>query len=462
MHGTSLSAAKQIAQEGLCRQDRLHIHFYECDLGVKPLNRGEYVRASSEVIIIASAEKCENLGIVFYRAPNGVILSEGLSGIISSERFLCARRLPCYEVLWPHLTRGWQTRSDPNLPTQPMVSKMEKVEPSSKVHGETLSSPGLRRAEMGRSTGSSRDANDQAISPPGQAGREIEKTEEAHGEMGTGGRKRARSRETLRALSICNTDKWNSYSDLPTPKQLFDSDQDMTPGESPTVFTELTQVFRGKTNADRRSESYTSFSRTAVSPMSRSAISREVDSQTSDSPSNSEQLSSTNITSATTVIDYVPTPDVSEATKKFHPGWTLGQPYYLSDGPAAPSQRVSVTDRIQEITPCHPGIMNDYNAPPSGNQTVRCAMTWGTTGATGMLTPPCFDPRWNSPMSSDMRPCGWAGPGSSWGSSPVGGVYAGGGGQHPTSASGLVAQENIMAPPRMPFNQPSPVASPRP
>ena len=232
MHGTSLSAAKQIAQEGLCRQDRLHIHFYECDLGGNPLSSRESVRGSSEVIIIVSEEKCENLGIVFYRAPNGVILSAGLSGITPSGRFLCVRRLPCYEVLWSQLTRGWHARSDPNFPTQPRGNTIVKIgPPSSEVEPkETLSTPGLRRVEMDQTTWSSRDANDQMRSPQRQAGRKIEGTEEARSEKETGGRKRARSCETLRAISVCNTDKWNRYPDLPTPKQHLDSDLDMPRG----------------------------------------------------------------------------------------------------------------------------------------------------------------------------------------------------------------------------------------
>ena len=70
--------------------------------GGKPLVRGGKVRASSEVIAIVAAVKCENLGIVFYRAPNGVILSAGLRGIAPPERFLCVRRLRDYEVSMSH------------------------------------------------------------------------------------------------------------------------------------------------------------------------------------------------------------------------------------------------------------------------------------------------------------------------------------------------------------------------
>ena len=89
MHGATLSAAKQIAKEGFPRQGRFHIHFYECDMGGKPLIRKERVRASSEAIIVVAAGRCENLGIVFYRAPNGVILSAGLSGITPPDCVLC-------------------------------------------------------------------------------------------------------------------------------------------------------------------------------------------------------------------------------------------------------------------------------------------------------------------------------------------------------------------------------------
>ena len=105
MHGTTLPAAKQIVKEGPPRQGRLHIHFYECDMGGKPLIRKERVRASSEVIIVVAAGKCGNLGIAFYRAHSGVILSAGLSGIAPPDCFLCVRRIPDYEVLWSQLAR---------------------------------------------------------------------------------------------------------------------------------------------------------------------------------------------------------------------------------------------------------------------------------------------------------------------------------------------------------------------
>ena len=78
-NGTSLEAARIIAQDGLSRRNRLHIHFYECDRNGHVLG-GETVRAGSEVVILATAQQCVEDGIVFYKSANNVILSEGFRG----------------------------------------------------------------------------------------------------------------------------------------------------------------------------------------------------------------------------------------------------------------------------------------------------------------------------------------------------------------------------------------------
>lgn len=57
-----MGRAKAIAREGLPSCQRRHIHFYECGREGN-LSGGRNVRIGSDV------------GIVFYSAPNGVILS---------------------------------------------------------------------------------------------------------------------------------------------------------------------------------------------------------------------------------------------------------------------------------------------------------------------------------------------------------------------------------------------------
>ena len=191
--------------------------------------------------------------------------------------------------------------------------------------------------------------------------------------------KRARSCETIRTVSVCNTDKWNSYPDFPTPSHLFDSDHDMNAEESPTVVTEFTRVIMEDAHAKRRVEAYTSFPRTAVIPMSRSVVIRECDSQASASPANSAQISVSNLRSATTAIDYMPTPSVQEVTiatdrARLHPGWKSWAPYYRSDGPAIAPNQEGVIERRQGFAHLPPGISSDSSAPLPDNQTVTCAM----------------------------------------------------------------------------------------
>ena len=72
------------------------------------------------------------------------------------------------------------------------------------------------------------------------------------GERIIGRGKRARSCETLRTVSVCNTDKRNSYPDLPTPPHLFDSDHDMNAGGSQTAVTEFTRVIMEDAHAKKR------------------------------------------------------------------------------------------------------------------------------------------------------------------------------------------------------------------
>ena len=91
-HGTRLEAATRIVVTGLPRRSRLHIHFYECDRKGNILG-GQNVRCGSDVAIAISARQCMDGGIVSYRSPNDVILSEGAGGAIGVQYFRFIQRL---------------------------------------------------------------------------------------------------------------------------------------------------------------------------------------------------------------------------------------------------------------------------------------------------------------------------------------------------------------------------------
>ena len=244
---------------------------------------------------------------------------------------------------------------------------------------------------------------------------------------------------------------------------MFDSDQEQGMDNSPSVCTEITRAFGEERRADNRLEAYTSFSRTAMSPSPRSIFSREVESTLSVSPVHSE-MSPSHPMSATTEVDFTPTPvgpsvNKTENKKKLHPGWKLGGPYYRSDGPASHYTGTAATRQPNE--PMYPpGISEGWTGTLDDNQTAKCTMTWEATGATGMLTPPCFDPRWNSPQSASVPYGGWASPGSSWGSSPVMGAYAGGAGSPITQLNPTLVQVGSCPVSYIPPLMPSPGTSP--
>ena len=92
VHGTSLEAAHQIAQNGLSRCRRMHIHFYERDRKWNVLD-GHNMRCGSDVAIVISDRQCVDGGLVFYRSANNVVLSEGANGVIGVQYFRCIYRL---------------------------------------------------------------------------------------------------------------------------------------------------------------------------------------------------------------------------------------------------------------------------------------------------------------------------------------------------------------------------------
>jgi 2'-phosphotransferase len=78
-HGTKTEFIESILQNGLKRMNRKHIHF------VDNLNVDEQIsgfRQSSNIILCIDINKCLLDDIIFYKSSNGVILTEGINGII--------------------------------------------------------------------------------------------------------------------------------------------------------------------------------------------------------------------------------------------------------------------------------------------------------------------------------------------------------------------------------------------
>ena len=97
-HATTRSAVEQILATGLNRQQRLHVHFYECNR-YGHLHRGAVSR-QAEVILVISASHARSEGIVFHRSSNDVILSAWLDGVIAPKYFRYVYQLPRLNPIW--------------------------------------------------------------------------------------------------------------------------------------------------------------------------------------------------------------------------------------------------------------------------------------------------------------------------------------------------------------------------
>jgi 2'-phosphotransferase len=91
LHGTTIEAAKLILENGLSKMSRNHIHFAIGMPGADGVISG--MRKSSSVVFVLDMKRAMTDGIVFYMSANGVILSEGIDGIIPQSYFK--------EVLYP-------------------------------------------------------------------------------------------------------------------------------------------------------------------------------------------------------------------------------------------------------------------------------------------------------------------------------------------------------------------------
>ena len=78
-HGTYNKNLELIKSLGLNRMSRKHIHF------AKSLDAASGKRSDCNLLVYVDMKKAMDDGIVFYESDNGVILSEGIDGIIPSK-----------------------------------------------------------------------------------------------------------------------------------------------------------------------------------------------------------------------------------------------------------------------------------------------------------------------------------------------------------------------------------------
>ena len=86
IHGTNDNAYASIKIIGLKRMSRTHIHFAHGKPNDPSVISG--IRKTCNVLIYIDIPKAMAACIKFYKSKNGVILSEGINGIITPEYFL--------------------------------------------------------------------------------------------------------------------------------------------------------------------------------------------------------------------------------------------------------------------------------------------------------------------------------------------------------------------------------------
>ncbi|KAF8629093.1 hypothetical protein AX15_003584 [Amanita polypyramis BW_CC] len=85
VHGTSVTAWKSIATQGLSKMNRNHIHLAQ---GVPSNNVISGMRKSSQVLIYIKVQNAINSGIKFLLSDNGVVLTTGdENGFLKTEFF---------------------------------------------------------------------------------------------------------------------------------------------------------------------------------------------------------------------------------------------------------------------------------------------------------------------------------------------------------------------------------------
>lgn len=83
IHGTDLKSWNLIKNTGLSRMSRQHIHFARSEPSDKSVISG--ARSNSKVLIYIDMQKAMDDGIAFYLSENGVILTEGINGVLDTK-----------------------------------------------------------------------------------------------------------------------------------------------------------------------------------------------------------------------------------------------------------------------------------------------------------------------------------------------------------------------------------------
>lgn len=86
VHGTYHDAWRIIREMGLSRMSRQHIHLAAGLAGDQTVVSG--MREHCQVLVYVDTAKAMADGITFYRLANGVILTEGIAGVLPTRYFL--------------------------------------------------------------------------------------------------------------------------------------------------------------------------------------------------------------------------------------------------------------------------------------------------------------------------------------------------------------------------------------
>jgi len=87
VHGTYLKAWERIKTEGLSRMTRQHMHFTDSLTKKEGQQQVSGFRSSCNVLIYVDLQRAIAAGVRFFRAANGVILTEGHDGLLTPEFF---------------------------------------------------------------------------------------------------------------------------------------------------------------------------------------------------------------------------------------------------------------------------------------------------------------------------------------------------------------------------------------
>ena len=118
---------------------------------------GQTVRSGSGVAINSSSRQCADDGMVFYRSPNGVILTGGLNGLLAPQYFRFILRLRRDPALTRRILRGrtrpvWAGDSRHAMASgkdRPMSDSDERHSPSAITRTDAKESLGASDQKMG-------------------------------------------------------------------------------------------------------------------------------------------------------------------------------------------------------------------------------------------------------------------------------------------------------------------------